>query len=157
MTRHVGPVLCQHRPAKGIDLAEGDGLEASGALKTKGEAPDTAEQVQHAEPSRCVASASLCGPHRLGRCCPVHVLGNVGDRQPTLPQRSTEHPISESLGQRVRPKQHGLAADVERVGNVALVIPKKGNGVGFFHSKVILPLQKKACNPSAEGIQLPCS
>ena len=47
--RHVGPVLLQHGAAVRVDLAEGDGAEASGALKAEAEAANAAEQVENPE------------------------------------------------------------------------------------------------------------
>jgi hypothetical protein len=50
--RHARPMLCQHAPAEGIDLAERHGPEATRALEAEREATDAAEQVQHPQHHR---------------------------------------------------------------------------------------------------------
>lgn len=51
MDGHLGPMLRQHAPAPGVDLAEGDGLEPR-ALESEREAAYAAEQVQQRGPRR---------------------------------------------------------------------------------------------------------
>jgi len=40
MAGHVGPVLGEDAPAVGVDFAERDGAETSGALKAEAESAD---------------------------------------------------------------------------------------------------------------------
>jgi hypothetical protein len=56
------PVLGEHRPRKGFDLAEGDRLEAAGALQPKAEASNPAEQVEDAELAHAALASSRQTP-----------------------------------------------------------------------------------------------
>ena len=60
IARHLRPMLRQHAPAEGFDLAEGDRLEAARPLQPQAEAADAREQVEHLELTPAHLISPLC-------------------------------------------------------------------------------------------------
>lgn len=63
-------MFCQHALAERIDLAERDGLKASGALQPKVETADACEQRKDAELGHAALASSSCERS----CSPIHCV-----------------------------------------------------------------------------------